>query len=323
MNQISKVARLLSAVLSISALSGCGDYVFTSPDKPAPTPTLPTGINSGGTGTPSDALSRFSTPTSFTATAHRGLEIANAGTGLEAAPTLSFELTTTGFDMKTSEGTVRYDTRNGSTDVRGTNSYRACIGTCTTTSAFYDVTLLNGSATTLQYATYGTWTKNVGGTAFSRFGAFAVGVPSTEAQVPTRGTATFNGQASGLVSIDGPSSDLSFSGTTTLNADFNAKTITGSVTNIITRTLDGTTISGTTTTTGSMNNINFTNGGISGTGFNGTATPATNTGQTLNIGGTTGQFNGTFFGPNASEAAGSFTLTRDGLNVIGAFGTAR
>jgi hypothetical protein len=316
-SQSIRLSRLHLAVPAVACLlSGCGDYIFRSPDKDTTTPTLPTGVNNGGSGTATDALSKFTTQTGFTATAHRGLEIANSGTGIESSPALSFALTTTGFDMTTSDGTLRYDTRTSSSNVLGTNTYRACVDTCTTTSTYYDVTLVNGGSTTLQYSTYGTWTKSVANASFSRFGAFAVGVPSTEAQVPTKGTATFSGSATGLVSVDAAGSDYSFSGTATLNADFSAKTITGGITSITTKTL------GSVVTTGTMNDITLSSGTISGTGFSGTATAGTTAG-TLNITGATGTFSGSFYGPSATEAAGSFALTRDGLNIVGAFGTAR
>jgi hypothetical protein len=300
-------------------LSACGDYIFTDPKDPIPppqTPNLPAGSNAGGTGSPQDAISRIASPISFTATAHQGLEITNVNGGVEAAPTLSFDLTTTGFDMKTSDGTVRYDTRTGSTDIRGTNSYRSCVGTCTTDANTYDVTLTNGAAPTLQYATYGIWTKTTG-TTITRFAAFAVGAGSTAAQVPATGSATFTGQASGLVLIDGPTDDLNFSGAATLTADFGAKTVSGGIANITTRTLT------TAPRTGTMNNISFTGGTINGAAFSGTASAVAATNPTVNLTGTTGTFSGTFYGPQATEAAGSFVLSRNGLSLVGSFGAAR
>ncbi|MBL8642837.1 MAG: transferrin-binding protein-like solute binding protein [Rhodospirillaceae bacterium] len=311
----------LAALSALMLLSACGKYVFTNPSGPPPViPTLPAGIDAGGTGTANDPLSRLATPTSFAATAHQGLEITNLNGGLEATPTLSFDLTTTGIDMKMSDGTARFDTRLSSTHNRGTNTYRSCIGTCDANASVIDLTFNGGTANSnLTYVSYGTWTKTIAGATVTRFGAFAVGQPTTTAQMPTTGGATFTGQASGLVLIDGPIDDVSFTGAISLAADFAAKTVSGGLTNIATRVVGAPTA----TPAGTMNNISFTGGTITGTTFAGTATPVAALNPTVNLAGTVGQFNGAFYGPNASEAAGSFALSRNGLSLVGAFGVRR
>ena len=131
--------------------------------------------------------------------------------------------------------------------------------------------------------------------------------------MPATGTATYTGNITGLA-INTSTFGTIQSGAVSLSVDFASKTVTGSVTNIVTEGLDDT------APTGTMSNINLT-GSIAGTSFTLTATgAAAAAGNTVNIAGSSGTFGGTFFGPNAAEIASSSTMTASGITVLAAFG---
>jgi len=307
-------------------LGGCGASVgFTAGPIAPEAPGVTTGVNSGGTGAPADPLAAFTTIATFAPTARQSLEVINiAGSNVspEASPSLTLAKTSTGIDMTISQGTVRYDTRPGSRDIAATSQYNSCISACTggnTTLQRIVTTFNGGAASTLSYATYGAWTRALSATSVVGFGVFATGTPSTIAQMPTTGVATFTGTAMGFVVPSASADTASFTGTAALNTDFATRTITGQVSSIVTRNI------ATPATTGTLGTIVFGSGtyGSSGLTFSGMAAAVPQTGAAYDLTGATGQFAGVFYGPNAAEAAGSFNLTKTGLSLIGSFGVKR
>jgi hypothetical protein len=277
-------------------------------------------------------LAALSATANFQPIAHRGLEIIDLSgfvtfaNQIEANPSLRIERTTTGFvfeELLTTPTTqrtsrVNYDTRVGSrTLINGvySNCDDNCIG-LGMGNTNVDIVFTRNATPNLVYSTYGDWQHRplVG---LSRLGVFATGIPTTTAQLPTTGTATYAGSATGRIMGAGVFDPLSFTGTTTLNADFAARTISGTVGNIRTANRAG-------TVTGIMNSIALTGGTFDGVGFSGTAAAtAAPAGTTFDITGATGQFGGQFYGPNAAEAAGSFAVKTPTANVIGSFGAKR
>jgi hypothetical protein len=265
-------------------------------------------------------------------TAHQGLEeltISNgtqvaAGTSVPAgsfasAPTGSYAKTATGFTLTTSSGrAVTYNTTAGNANVIGTQSFKTTVTGGTNT---IETTLTNGAASNLTYSTYGVWAEVTAAGAPLAYGTLAAGVVSTTAQMPTTGTATYNGNLQGF-GINSATAGRIAAGTVVLNANFAANTMTGTITNISTRAIGAVD----TSPAGVMNNINLTGGTISGVSFSGTAAAAASTAAAgtplIDITGATGTFGGKFYGPAAAEAVGSVVLTGPGgINVTGAFGT--
>lgn len=191
-------------------------------------------------------------------------------------------------------------------------------GTFTYNNTTYTFTLMDAGATAnLSYSTFGQWNVSIGGTV-SSIGFYSVGSPTPVANVPTTGSATYTGGATGVATLNSSSTGYPFNGTATLNAVFSSETITGAITNI---TAYG--IGQPNTVSGSLNDIELTAGTISGNGFAGMASTSSTAGTAANTSGATGSFRGNFFGPAAQEAGGTFSLTNTSPNISisGSFGT--
>ena len=150
-------------------------------------------------------------------------------------------------------------------------------------------------------------------------GVFVTGFETPASAMPTVGSATYSGLASGSVfypvSIGSGAalcncSELSITGKASFTADFGARSVTGSLTEMW--------AGGDPWTDGSVggpwNDVAFTSA-ISGNRFSGTsrASTAPSGGLSLAIG-ATGTVEGKFFGPAAQEAAAVWTLF-DGTNA--------
>ncbi|MBL8631098.1 MAG: transferrin-binding protein-like solute binding protein, partial [Rhodospirillaceae bacterium] len=219
-------------------------------------------------------------------------------------------------------GDTRFDTRANSRTMIGTNEFRNCLGNDTCVGSGVGLRTVyfkfnNGAASTLSYSTYGRWARIEAVISPVELGVFATGLPSTTAQVPTAGTATFTGGATGFLYGATTADSLAIQGNATLNVDFAARTVSGGISSITASSVTGNTQAGT------IGNITLSAGTISGATFTGTATGTALTGAVQDINASTGQFGGAFYGPNAQEAAGSFALTGPNRSVVGAFGVKR
>lgn len=173
------------------------------------------------------------------------------------------------------------------------------------------VTMLSSQwAANLTYTDYGLWAEGSGTAA--GMAVYAVGLPTPLAGMPATGSAEYRGGADGLATVDG--TNYTFTGNSTLRADFSQGTISGRISGLQARTDAG-------GPAGTMNDIALS-GAINGNGFAGTAVPSATPGQ-IDIGATSGGFGGRFHGPAAEEVGGSFTLDGDGDMVTGSFGAAR
>jgi hypothetical protein len=208
----------------------------------------------------------------------------------------------------TSQGT---GTQSGLT----TQNYQ---GTFTYNSATYTFTLSDvGATANLSYSTFGQWNVSTGTTTNS-IGFYSVGSPTPVANVPTTGSATYTGGATGVAVLNASNTGYPFNGTATLNAVFSSETITGAVTNI-----NAYSIAQPSNSVGTLNDIDFTAGTISGNGFAGTASTSSTAGTAATTSGATGTFRGNFYGPAAQEAGGTFSLTNSSpsISISGSFGT--
>jgi len=174
-----------------------------------------------------------------------------------------------------------------------------------------------GSYSGLIYSTYGLWeagytTFNCGGPCGDTvLGAYAFGIETPLASMPSGGTATYTGSAAGW----GQTGQTSFSylGTITLNADFGNKTIGGTIT--------PTNILGVTNVLSSTPFASVTLNSASFSGSNSYASGITINGGDLD--GMTGTYAGKFYGPGAQETAGTLNAASSGNYLNGSFGAKR
>lgn len=169
----------------------------------------------------------------------------------------------------------------------------------------------------LQYTSFGTWDAATSPSAPIAYyaGVFAGGGTSdVTATMPTTGTATYSGGATGYALSGG--NGYRFYGSSSLTANFAGNTITGNVSGI---NVYASGAGASATSLGTMNGITLS-GTISGSSFSGTSAASASPGTALNIAGATGTLNGGFFGPNAAEASGVFDLTGSGVAIMGSFG---
>jgi hypothetical protein len=311
--------RLVVVCAAPLVLAACGAGTTATINAGNITVNINSGTNGGGSGNPTDPLNVFfGTAQTFAPTPKQGLEIiANTGTttGLEANPAATFERTSSGFNLVTNSETVRFDTRSGSSHNTGTLTYANCI-TCNAGSATtaYTVTFNDARSSNLSLSTYGSWMRTEGTTTPTRYGVFAFGTTTTSAQMPTTGTGTFVGRATGFYDTVGSDSDVSFSGDITVSANFAGRTLGAVINGLTTRSVNS-------PATGTMGNIVLGSGVISGAFFAGSAAGVG--GGTTDVGGLTGPFAGAFYGASASEASGTFALSGATTRVIGSFGTRR
>jgi hypothetical protein len=176
-----------------------------------------------------------------------------------------------------------------------------------------------GHAAGLQYSEFGLWALNssVLNTGSQYIGTYGGALsPAPVGSVPTSGTASYNGLAVGSVQ-NSPSSVTSpvagFSGNVSLNANFSAGTIGGSITSIKAYNLN--------VLTGSVNDIVIT-AAITGANISGTTAATGAAGTGYDITGAVGNLVGVFAGPAANEVAGAFNLSGgpNSTRLIGAFG---
>jgi hypothetical protein len=164
--------------------------------------------------------------------------------------------------------------------------------------------LIPGQASGYEYTSYGAWAWFVRGTplSFAAFvsDAFYFGTPTGGAQMPD-GSATFEGTMRGFHTAPGGNASL-LRGDATLNANFDAHTVTGSFHDISDVPVVGAPLAG-------FSDISV-DAQISGGAF---------TGRVIGSG-AIGTLRGDFFGPGAAEMGGVFSMTGlDGGKTIGAF----
>ncbi|HUZ12961.1 MAG TPA: transferrin-binding protein-like solute binding protein [Caulobacteraceae bacterium] len=182
------------------------------------------------------------------------------------------------------------------------------------------------SVTALQYSEYGTWDLAPNSSGNSVYvGVLAggqPGVPQT-ASMPTTGSATYSGGATGYIVQPNSSNSTGtaggFFGNASLTANFASGGVTGSISGIQAYSVQNNGVGG--NAIGSVNDISLS-ANISGAQYTGTASASGSAGAAFDISGATGSLKGAFYGPSAAETAGVFYLTggTNGVSVMGAFG---
>ncbi|NOG32918.1 hypothetical protein HLB35_16135 [Halomonas sp. TBZ9] len=179
----------------------------------------------------------------------------------------------------------------------------------------------------LRYAAYGYWSvldegNNVTSDQDISIGFAAGGYPTQDGDMPTTGSASFLGAASGLsIASTGKIQDII--GSAEMNVDFARGALSGTMTNMKT----GDNVDGAATP---WNDIGF-NGTLNGNTFTANARVTAHPNDLIvgarysetNLLGrdAVGSVNGRFYGPQASEAAGTWSLQdSDGNTAVGGFG---
>ena len=180
-------------------------------------------------------------------------------------------------------------------------------------TAFLDI--VNPATSNLSWTSYGFWDVHAAATYTNT--AFATGYVTPDSAVPTSGTAIFRGSvigeafhpdASGIDGVD----FYQLSGDATLRADFSTASITGDLTNMITRGFEG--------DTAPWNSVSLT-GSIAGARFSGLSTVTTVPGNSGSLSGAaTGTFSGMLYGPTAGELGAVWTLYDGTSSAVGSMG---
>lgn len=147
------------------------------------------------------------------------------------------------------------------------------------------------------------------------YNAFHAGTLTPVSDMPTGGTASYTGSFNGFLLTDGASAVTEIFGTTSLNANFGAGTMTGSVDNML--------------PIGAGTNPNYDlgiNATISGSTYSGTVDYTNAFGVPTGTV-TTSSVSGGFYSSDASETTGALRIegNPDGANsaIVGAFGASR
>jgi hypothetical protein len=177
----------------------------------------------------------------------------------------------------------------------------------------------------LKFTEYGAWTidQSTASPAPIYVGAYGGGAPgfSPSTSVPTTGSATFSGGATGYISQANNTNTLGTLGTFYGNVRINANFVTGALSGNITGINAFGLGNNNRTLIGTINDISLA-GNLAGNSYTGTATAGSNIGTGFDISGSAGSLAGALFGPNAVETAGTFTLSggTNNVSVIGGFG---
>lgn len=210
----------------------------------------------------------------------------------------------TSISINGSQGSTTTDAANGSSSgTSATSAYQSFAN-----SNADNFTLMSGR-TLYEYQTLGVW-ESGRNTTQVKTGAVSAGAPTAGASIPTSGTATFSGDAIGIMTDAGGSNYMT-AATANVTADFNARSLSMNTTN-------STKVNLNTAGVATDNSLN-----LSGTMSYAAGTNSF-TGNVSTQGGMAGTATGRFYGPTAQEAGGTFNTKSTGTQTyIGAFAVKR
>ena len=205
---------------------------------------------------------------------------------------------------------------NGTQSSTSTNSSSGTSSGTNATSAYQGFANSNAENFTLmsgkilfEYQTLGVW-ETGRNTTQVKTGAVSAGAPTAGASIPTSGTATFTGDAVGIMT-DASGGHYMTSAVANMTADFNARSLSMNTTST-------TKVNVNTANVAADNSLN-----LSGT-MNYAAGTNSFSGNMSTQGGWGGTATGRFYGPAAQEAGGTFNTKGTGTqSYIGAFGVKR
>jgi hypothetical protein len=172
----------------------------------------------------------------------------------------------------------------------------------------------------LDYTRYGYWEEGDVVDGVFHLGAWTAGFVTPATQIPTQGTATYSGKATGLynATIDpafAADFDSRITGNVNLVADFAKLSLSGSITDIVATSMYS-------SLTGPVNDIGFSatidrNNNL----FSGTTSVTSSVSGAYAFGPTaSGLINGRFYGPDAQEVGAVFNVSEGTRRLIGSFG---
>lgn len=303
MNRLAN-AGLLAGLMSLTACGGAGSSIQSASSTPDANTQAVASLATGSETTNATTLTG-----TFTDPDDRPSNVVTAQTtGAAPGVTLSYDSATRSYTIRIAQGgvneTITYGPgeRDRTPDRPGFIEFERRLANGTDADLLLRVPGSAGS--NLSHVGYGIWDsdQNVSTTAdLERWAFFVFGQRTPASDVPTSGTATYNGTVDGLWTS--ATASYLLSGSAQLLADFAAGTVRGDL-NISGRNRE-------TNLTTAMDRLagtaalNRARGEFSGnlTGTSGFA----------------GTWNGTFFGPRAREAGGTFSVTRGAEAAVGVF----
>lgn len=179
----------------------------------------------------------------------------------------------------------------------GVAAYKPPTGSSSTPDPTWVVASPSEDVRKYDYLTWGRWQTKEGADTTHAKAPWIIGQTTPSGAVPKSGSATYNGSVEGLV--DNGTSTQSVNGSTTLTADFGARTLTGQFSNM--QKSDGT----------AWKNLDVNAGWGSGTN--------SISGQLNGTDGTTGTVSGRFFGPQATEVGGAWQTQNSSEKAAGIY----
>ncbi len=212
--------------------------------------------------------------------------------------------THTAIDFTTSDGTTAFVEANG--DDIEYDRVRGLVLLADSANGQSRGFLGNPDTLDFDHQTYGMWVTGIG-TSSGTVNVGSYGHETAASNVPSSGTARYEGNSVGYTVRADQNSYLTESNIVIETSDFS--TVSMASANTTSTNLDGTGLF-------SSSALNFAGTGtVSGNGF------AANVGGiTAGTAAMTGTANGTFYGDAAEEVGGTFSLTGNGVNYVGSFG---
>jgi hypothetical protein len=171
----------------------------------------------------------------------------------------------------------------------------------------------------LDYTRFGYWWVDDGIDGPFAHGVWNVGFATPQSAIPTTGQASYTGHTTGLYDESHPCGcqndfTVAFSGDMSLTANFGARTLSGSFTNL--------SITGGTVLQPTLNDVNFSASIDSSRNWFSGVTGVVNqpAGQQAFTPDASGSITGMFYGPSANEVGGVWTLSDSIRRLIGSFG---
>ena len=312
--RIRPIIALLSVVLGLTACGG-GSGGGTSPaPTPAPTPTPTTTTNSSLTTLVADQdFTAISTVLSadLSSTTGASSNVTTSLSGLDGQSAVSYAKSGASFSPSVQQSGVTFSQTFSSSNVVSastTSSVRVYrVTRSDSTVDEFDLLIPGETNQKLSYVTYGQWNSPNGSSNDINFGTVVFGLQTPDADMPTTGSATYNGVTLGTLNVG--TQLYNVGGQIQIVADFATGGITGA--------------------TDLLSKQNLSSGGVSAwraLSFSGNITSGTNlfSGTAASTdSAVSGNFNGGFFGPITGgyppEAGGGWQVSGGNETAIGGF----
>ncbi len=298
---------ILGAFVCCLTLAACGGGSSPSPriTPPPPPPPPPTPVNASIAALTVDEIFAASSAIISFDLANDGTvsNVATGQLGITSASHVDYTHTGANFEVEIAHDGIDMDQAFTADDIDAAASDASFrVYSVASTSRDF-IMLIPGDATYGQsYVTLGIWNSPDQNTRDFAFGSIAFGIKTKGADMPTTGSATFNGLTLG--NLVAGTTLYRVSGDVAFSVDFGTNAVNGTFTNMGKENVQ----------TGAVSAWrNFTSTGSISTGslFSGTAASDDAV--------LSGTLSGSFFGPSAVEIGGTWSLSGTGENAVGAF----